>query len=107
MNEEQVKQAEAAVDEPGVQARHKRADLLGWGMMTVLGVTFLGVLAYKVNHASERDKVGNAILETYMVQHRCVRLERPVQNKPQMIKCADGETTEYLLRKKVIGDAWL
>jgi hypothetical protein len=84
----------------------KKADVIGWSMMVVLGLALAGVMAYKVNHARERQLVGQSLMNAYMAQHQCVRLARPQQNQPQLIRCSDGETTEHLLRKKVIGDSW-
>lgn len=87
--------------------RDALSDLVGWILMITLGSIFLAALAYKVNHALERDKVGNAMLEAYKVKHHCVLVSRPVQNQPQLVRCDNGETTEHQLRKKVIGNTWL
>ena len=87
-------------------ARDRRADLVGWTLMILLGVVFLGCLAYKVNHAYERDKVGQAMLNAYKTQHNCVLVARPVQNQPQLVRCDNGQTTEHVLRKKVVGNTW-
>lgn len=97
--------AEEQVKEPPV-AGNRRADVIGWTLMCVLGIALVAILTYKVRHASERHEVGQAMMRDYLVQHQCVRLSRPVQNQPQVIRCANGETTEHLLRKKVIGDSW-
>ena len=87
--------------------RDELADVIGWALMLGLGIAFLASLAYKVNHARERDIVGQAMLNAYMVQHKCVLAARPVQNQPQMVRCDNGQTTEHQLRKKVVGGAWL
>ena len=86
--------------------KNARADAIGWTLMLVLGGAFLAILALKVMHASERDKVGKAMLDSYKVTHQCVLVARPSQNQPQRVKCDNGETTEHLLRKKAIGNTW-
>lgn len=86
--------------------RDMLSDLIGYTLMIGLGALFLGSLAVKVSHASERDKVGRAMVEAYKAKHNCVLVARPVQNQPQLVKCDNGQTTEHLLRKKVVGNAW-
>ena len=87
-------------------SQDRRADLIGWSTLILLGSALVGTMVHKVNHAKERELVGQSMMSAYMVKHQCERLARPVQNQPQLIRCAEGETTEHVLRKKVVGDSW-
>lgn len=86
--------------------RNSLSDAIGWVLMLVLGGAFFIILTLKVLHASERDEIGRAMVDSYKLAHQCVLVARPVHNQPQRIKCDNGETTEHLLRKKVIGNSW-
>jgi len=87
-------------------ANDRRADAIGWTLMCILGLALIAIFADKVRHAGERQEASEAMMHVYLVQHRCVRLARPAQNQPQLIRCAEGEMTEHMLRKKVVGDSW-
>lgn len=86
--------------------RDRLSDLVGWTLMIALGVAFVACLVVKVAHAIERDKAGLAMVQAYKIKHACVQVARPVQNQPQLVRCNNGQTTEHLLRKKVVGNAW-
>lgn len=86
--------------------RARLSDLLGWTLMIALGLTFLVCLVVKVRHAVERHKAGLAMVEVYKIKHVCVLMARPVQSLPQLVQCDNGQATEHMLRKKVVGKAW-